>query len=378
MDRADVTKGAVVDQPHGASQAPRVAPGCERAEVSRRTPPRLLTRRIPGRLTSLCSWLYLLAVLGLWGLLAGGADLWWPATLFMFSPRWLAVLPLVLLIPAAALFQRQSLLVLLAALVVAAGPVMGFCVPWQRLLGGSPEGQHFRVLTCNMHYHVPGSVPLERLVASTRPDIILLQEWRDSQESPAFSGGAWHTHDVRGLFLASAYPIRRATQYGYDSAGQKGLMMRYQLDTPVGVVHMFSVHLVSPREGLAKMVHERGTAPADLETGTQLRWRQSRYLARVAEGLSGPVLLAGDFNTPPESAIFRNLWSHYHDAFGCAGWGWGYTFKGARTMARIDHILTGPGWHCDACWVGPNIGSPHRPVLADLTWTGERSDKVTR
>jgi vancomycin resistance protein VanJ len=40
---------------------------------------------------------------------------------------------------------------------------------------------------------------------------------------------------------------------------------------------------------------------------------------------------------------------------------------------RIDHILAGPGWYCARCWVGPDVGSPHRPVLADLiaTWKGE-------
>jgi vancomycin resistance protein VanJ len=370
LDRVDATKSGVLDQPQGAPAAsPGTAPG-EGTETARRIPPSSPTRRILSRITGICCWLYLFAVLGLWGLLAGGADLWWPATLLMFCPRWLAALPLGLLVPAASLLQRQALLVLLGALVVVAGPVMGFCLPWQRILSSTPQGQHFRVLTCNLHYHVDGTVPLERLVAATRPDIVLLQEWRGSEDSPAFLGGGWHTHDVRGLFLASAYPLRRATQFGYDSTLEKGLIMRYQLDTPAGVVNVFSLHLASPREGLAKMIHERGTAPADLEAETQLRWRQSRYLARVAEKVSDPVLLAGDFNTPPESAIFRDLWSHYQDAFAFAGWGWGYTFKGARTMVRIDHILAGPGWHCDACWVGPNIGSPHRPVLADLTWAG--------
>jgi len=295
------------------------------------------------------------------------ADLWWPATLLLFSPRWVAALPLVLLLPAAGLLRRRALGPLLAAFVVVAGPVMGFCIPWQRLLSDPPQGKRFRLLTCNMHYHKEGSVPLERLVAATRPDIVVLQEWRGSEESPAFSGGAWNTHDVRGLFLASAYPLRRATQFGSDSTGEDGSIMRYELETPAGTVNVFSLHLASPRDGLAKMVHKRGTAPDDLEAGSQLRWRQSEYLARVAD-VSGPVLLAGDFNTPPESAIFRSLWGRYTNAFSFAGWGWGYTFSGARTLVRIDHILTGPGWHCDACWVGPDIGSLHRPILVDLTW----------
>jgi endonuclease/exonuclease/phosphatase (EEP) superfamily protein YafD len=85
------------------------------------------------------------------------------------------------------------------------------------------------------------------------------------------------------------------------------------------------------------------------------------------------VLLAGDFNTPPESALFSQLWGGYTDAFSTAGWGWGYTFRSWKTTVRIDHILAGPGWSCERCWVGPYVGSPHRPVLADLTYSAPTS-----
>ena len=34
---------------------------------------------------------------------------------------------------------------------------------------------------------------------------------------------------------------------------------------------------------------------------------------------------------------------------------------------RIDHVLTGDGWRCRRCWVGPDVGSDHLPLLADLS-----------
>jgi endonuclease/exonuclease/phosphatase (EEP) superfamily protein YafD len=144
--------------------------------------------------------------------------------------------------------------------------------------------------------------------------------------------------------------------------------MRYELETPAGVVTLFSLHLASPRPGLQAAAHESGSAPGELEAGSALRWRQSEGLARETGRVSGPVVLAGDFNTPPESALFRQVWGRYTDAFGAAGWGWGYTFFAGTKAVRIDHVLAGPGWHCDRCWVGPDVGSPHRPVLADLIW----------
>src|SRR5262249_17737710 len=54
-----------------------------------------------------------------------------------------------------------------------------------------------------------------------------------------------------------------------------------------------------------------------------------------------------------------------------AGLGWGYTFYNNRTMTRIDHILGGAGWSCRRCWVGPDVGSEHRPVIADMEWHGD-------
>ena len=99
-----------------------------------------------------CSWLYLFTVLGLWALLAA-ADLWWPATLFLFSPRWLLALPPVLLLPAAAALRRRALLPVLGGLLLVLGPVMGFSIPWRRsCCRPSPRQNTSASLTCNMHY----------------------------------------------------------------------------------------------------------------------------------------------------------------------------------------------------------------------------------
>jgi endonuclease/exonuclease/phosphatase (EEP) superfamily protein YafD len=246
---------------------------------------------------------------------------------------------------------------------------MGFCIPWERLLSNPVRGQRLRLLTCNLHHAEHSSPRLDELLAQTRPDIVVLQEWRGPNQSTELTKPAWRDfHKTHNQFLASAYALRRATRIGKTSSRENGSVMRYELTTPAGVVTLFSIHLASPREGLTKVVREPGQAPEDVEEGSQLRWQQSENLAREVGQVTGPVLLAGDFNTPPESAMFRRLWANCTDAFGSAGWGWGYTFQGGHTLVRIDHILAGPGWHCDRCWVGPNVGSPHRPVIADLTW----------
>src|SRR2546430_287029 len=69
---------------------------------------------------------YLASVIALWLTLRFAADRWWVATVIMFGPRWVWALPLTLLLPAAVVLRRGTLLwPLSAAAVVVAGPVMG-------------------------------------------------------------------------------------------------------------------------------------------------------------------------------------------------------------------------------------------------------------
>ena len=44
--------------------------------------------------------------------------------------------------------------------------------------------------------------------------------------------------------------------------------------------------------------------------------------------------------------------------------------KGLPIGIRIDHLLTGPGLVPKVCEVGPDIGSDHLPVIADLAVVG--------
>jgi endonuclease/exonuclease/phosphatase (EEP) superfamily protein YafD len=335
------------------------------------SPPARRGRR-GGLLVALCSFLYLLVSVHLWFMLREG-DAWWPATLLQFSPRWVAALPLAVLVPAALWLRRRALLMLLPAAVVVVGPFMDFCVPWDHLAGDEPHGMAVRVMTCNMHYaqHLD-PLRLDDLVAGSHPDIVTLQEWPEDSSSALMTGKDWHVQRTPRLFLASRFPIRSFIELGVHSDSPKGNIGRFELETPAGVVALFSVHLISPRHGLYEVVHDKEEGPEDIQVNSDRRLEQSEFLASEAAAIKGPRLLAGDFNTPPSGVIYR-LWEPYTDAFSAAGWGWGYTFYGGRTMVRIDHIFASKGWRCTRCWVGPYIGSLHRPVLADLIWTGDNA-----
>ena len=323
------------------------------------------------RIVAIGGWACLVAAIGAWAVL-WFSDEWEPATVVMFGPLWLLVLPSAFLLVVGALVNRRALRTLVPALIITAGQVTDLCVPWRPVVTDTPSGPRLRVMTCNMHYAKVPSGPLDVLVDETGPDVVALQEWREGLESAALSEKGWHTHRVPGLFLASRYPIRKFDHLGTLSVSERGSVGRYELDTPTGVITVFSLHLASPREGLGEAV--KGHAELNgLAENSELRWTQSRLVSEAVARTVGPLALVGDFNTPPQSTIFREVWGRYRDAFSDAGWGWGYTFWARISAVRIDHILLGGEGRATRCWVGPNIGSPHRPVLADVAWPNSGS-----
>src|SRR2546430_1561979 len=96
-----------------------------------------------------CTWLYFALVLAICVLLHATADRWWPGTLLIYGPRWVWALPLAILVPAAAVARPRVLWLLLVAMILVVGPVMGFCVTWRALRAGEANGPGLRVLTCN-------------------------------------------------------------------------------------------------------------------------------------------------------------------------------------------------------------------------------------
>jgi endonuclease/exonuclease/phosphatase family metal-dependent hydrolase len=325
-------------------------------------------RRVAAAVVSGFSWVYFVAVLALWTLLWVAGDRWWIGTVALFGPRWIWGLPLAALAPAAALTRPRLLWPLLLAAVVIVGPVMGLCVPWRFLQHGRARTLSVRVLTCNLG---GGARPaaLAELIATARPDIVAIQEGSVRSLPAEDWPKGW---DLRTT-VASRYPIRGIEKLNRDELGAKGFVTRFDIETPGGIVHFFNLHLQTVREGLEAVRSGKWKGATALSANIALRERQSAAASRWLRGVSGPVVIAGDFNMPADSDIYQQFWSSYCNAFSSAGLGYGYTRFTRWHGVRIDHVLTGPGWRCRRCWVGSDVGSDHLPVLAELDWTGPRN-----
>ena len=99
--------------------------------------------------------------------------------------------------------------------------------------------------------------------------------------------------------------------------------------------------------------------------GAEQRRAQADELARIASGLAGPVVVAGDFNAAIEHPALRSLAAGFDDAFGAVGIEAGDPRRASCGSFRIDHLLS-RGLRAVECRVVTEAGdaSDHLPVIA--------------
>jgi endonuclease/exonuclease/phosphatase (EEP) superfamily protein YafD len=322
------------------------------------------------------SWAYLTIVTGLGIALWSLSDEWWPATILLFLARWILLLPLLVLLPAAVAVHRAALAPLAVAALLVVWPVMGFRSGWRRLLP-HPAGTHVRVVSFNADGGDRIAPNLRLLLAQWEPDVVALQECGRDLAEAMRQLRDWNQHRVRQLCFLSRYPILDAkvmdrtvldivSKDEVAGIGGAGDVARYTVQTPVGAVSITNLHLETPRKGLDELVTGNGGLRR-LRQNTELRRIESKLARQFVDSGHGPTLVAGDFNTPVESRIFGRSWRDLTDAFSRVGFGFGMTKANGWIRVRIDHVLSGPGWTADAVTVGRDVGSDHRPLIVDLT-----------
>lgn len=327
---------------------------------------------------TLLSWAYLAAVVAIALVLWGLGDAWWPATLLLFIGRWIFLAPLALLLPFAAVYRRPLLVPLLLGAFITIGPVMGFRLGLRRWLPHA-SGAPFRVVTFNADGGYRTALELPGLIGEWKPDVIAFQECGLLLGYAITQVAGWYAHRERSLCVLSRYPIdsvsimdrsafERVNEDETLNVGGSADVVRYALRTPVGPVNFTNLHLETPRKGFDALV--MGDV-GRMKLNTELRRIESEVARRwVAQG-GPPIIVAGDFNTPVESRIFQRYWGDLADAFSTAGFGLGMTKYNGWIRVRIDHVLVGKSWRVERVWLGRDVGSDHRPVIADLTLVGQ-------
>lgn len=326
------------------------------------------------QLSRVLAWTSAAAMLAAWILIAVlGDQMWWTLPL-LYGPRWVMAGLFLGLLPALLFAFRSALAAALLMTPLFLFGVLGFRMP----LGSeeAPRDYTFRVLEMNAA-GARGESSLAAIRAEiTRldPQVVVVAECgRYVQAALRELEGWWADATVSGLCFATRLPLLGLeTRHPRDfwEMNGSGAISRALVETPAGVVRIGLVHLETPREALQEFMDiSRIPSLGDFtRANMELRELESRVAREwIFAGEPLPTVVAGDFNLPVESAIYRRYWSDLDNAFSRAGLGLGSTKDTDFWGSRIDHILSTGEIVALRAGIGNSIGSDHRPLYADLS-----------
>ncbi len=318
-----------------------------------------LGRKFRGVLALCCHW----RTVAVFSLLGGAVSLlglaggrWWMFDLCNnFQAQYGGFQALCLLV---LLGKRQFRRALLPALflVLPGWQLAPYYLP--RHAAGPPLARPLRVVSFNVLFTNTRYADTVHWVQQTAPDIAFFPE-----VTPAWEAGLAplkttlphcinhsQTHNF-GFALFSKYPI--VEQILVPSPVLGVAMVQVTLDIDGQQVIFVGMHPPSPLS--AALSEARDTAYEEL--------------AKRLRNETRPVIVAGDFNATPWSHALRPLFeAGLRDTRLGSGFSATWQRRIPFVAIPIDLILLSGPIHTHACWTGPDLGSDHRPVVADLQW----------
>lgn len=284
-----------------------------------------------------------------------------PTILLTYAPQapWLLVPAAGFLASAAARRPRLVLANAVLAVVVTFG-LLGFNIP-HRAPSDTPD---LTVVTWNIRGRLADVDAIARHLAAFNADVIVLQEASDISldghlpEYRQASGG--------DILILSRLPMESHGEVILgDHRFRNGLWVSISCKgRPIDVL---GVHLsVLATEGSLRPRQSLGPRRAYLHQTAAARQAQAEGILRWARTRDNPIIIAGDFNTPPNSMVYRRLRTQVDDAFATAGWGRGLTYSTRRPLWRIDYIFS-RRLIARSAQVIEAAASDHKPVRSGLS-----------
>lgn len=319
------------------------------------------------------AWLALAVTILALALMYLAGDLWWPATMLLYGPRWMLLLPIIPLLPLA-LWRRPRLLIpLVISLGIVLGPFMGF--RWSFGPHGNPQGNVLRVLSCNIGKKDVDIAKLSRIIRNLDVDIVCLQECPRDLKLDLPSG--WHELQPGAISIFSKYPIhqlKNVTGMHLPDTWPRNSLLPSIIESPFGNIAFNGIHLPTARFGILNMLDRRmGINPFKTDAllnASQKRWNASKLTREVINTQQLPSIIAGDFNMPVESCIYQSYWGDLDNAIDSTGKGYNWTsserLHGISVHIRVDHIIMNNEVRPITSQVLESVGSDHLPVVADI------------
>lgn len=314
------------------------------------------------RAATALTWLAVLAA-ALATALVSAADRLWPGDMIAFFRPQLA-LGLLLLLAAALLLRRWIATAALAAmLAINSLPLFVIGAP----TAASAGTHNLRIMAANVLFNNATPQRLGEIVAELSPDIIVTQEarydWPDVLRSlPGYHLVGQEVLKWNSNLVLSRYPMRASLVADMPPSGNwlgGGPALRVEIDLPrrERPLIVYAIHSPTPRSLAA--------------------WKaRNRYLDALAQKIAAEpegaeVVLAGDWNTPVWSPAYaRTLFLSGLEATERSAWPAATrlfaSLGGVNFGTPIDHIAVSRGVGVAALFNGPDFGSDHLPVVADI------------
>ncbi|CAN5246303.1 endonuclease/exonuclease/phosphatase family protein [soil metagenome] len=222
-----------------------------------------------------------------------------------------------------------------------------------------PGAPVMTLYSANLHVRNRDVEAVRASVADSRADVVVLVETPRAMLGQldrilprqtyrvVETGGVYA---IDGTVIASRWPVRKV------EARSGGNHIAAVVETPLGEVTVFGVHLTRPW-------------PYQYQWG---QLTQVMALEASAKGISGPVVMAGDFNSVSSGRVGRTI---RKDLGLIPAPGWPGTWPSSLPSAvgmNIDQVYHSPDLAVTGRRLGRPSGSDHRPVVTRLTLSEPR------
>ncbi len=311
-----------------------------------------------GKLGKSLLFISICSLSGVLSALIFGSSLWLFDIVFLFWP-YVTLSAFCLLLATFLLGERPARL--LCSLAFLASLMPFFMQPQ------APQGaadRNLRVISANLLMHndaEPGG--FLRFLTEQQPDVLFLQETEDRWQKAIAASGLFGYPSSSNLparddmKVFSRLPILSEVRLSSAQAYER-YPMRLVLGTENDPLILYALHPDTPR------------SPA--------RWKgRNAYLDGLADAVlsekeGAKLILAGDWNTPPWSPYFARFFEKSGLFFARASNVPVMTRFSRRLPFRfgsmIDHIAVSGALRLASWRVGPDFGSNHIPVVADLSF----------
>jgi len=313
-----------------------------------------------------------------------GPDRFWLGALNLYLPQAMWAIPGIMLAFLSFKADRFWTWLPLLGVLWVLGPIMGYC--WSPgELKPAPGGLTLRVMTWNIKYDRFKSRLLLDEIALCNPDVVLFQDASGSMRGPLKNYFIkWQVYSKGQYVIASRYPLSQVEAHELPFPGtRKQYFLRCRIHTGSKVIALYNIHFYTPRQSFyafkatKRRPWDLPDAISTLDNNVKIRIAQATVVQKYLSGEPGPVILAGDLNSPDHSLVCATLRdTGLHDAFAESGKGYGFTYGHLLfkrkypwirvSWMRIDHIMVSSHFLTRRCWTGTGKASDHRPVIADL------------